>query len=88
MVRNLEINESKIIDLNQRKRQMSRDARIERQRQARKQRLKTRVGMAVFAVALTGASIAYNSNTRARADEPVITTDTVATDDTIYFLHL
>ena len=82
MVRNLEINESKIIDLNQRKRQMSRDARIERQ--ARKQRLKTRVGMAVFAVALTGASIAYNSNTRARADEPVITTDTVATDDTIY----
>ena len=84
MVRNLEINESKIIDLNQRKRQMSRDARIERQRQARKQRLKTRVGMAVFAVALTGASIAYNSNTRARADEPVITTDTVATDDTIY----
>lgn len=41
MVRNLEINESKIIDLNQRKRQMSRDARIERQ--ARKQRLKTRV---------------------------------------------
>lgn len=84
MVRNLEINESKIIDLNQRKRQMSRDARIERQKQARKQRLKTRVGMAVFAVALTGASIAYNSNTRARADEPVIATDTVATDDTIY----
>ena len=84
MVRNLEINESKIIDLNQRKRQMSRDARIERQKQARKQRLKTRVGMAVFAVALTGASIAYNSNTRARADEPVITTDTVVTDDTIY----
>lgn len=84
MVRNLEINESKIIDLNQRKRQMSRDARIERQ--ARKQRLKTRVGMAVFAVALTGASIAYNSNTRARADEPVITTDTVATDDTIMLI--
>lgn len=84
MVRNLEINESKIIDLNQRKRQMSRDARIERQKQARKQRFKTRVGMAVFAVALTGASIAYNSNTRARADEPVIATDTVATDDTIY----
>lgn len=28
MVRNLEINESKIIDLNQRKRQMSRDARL------------------------------------------------------------
>ena len=84
MVRNLEINESKIIDLNQRKRQMSRDARIERQKQARKQRLKTRVGMAVFAVALTGASIAYNSHTRARADEPVIATDTVATDDTIY----
>ena len=84
MIRNLEINESKIIDLNQRKRQMSRDARIERQKQARKQRLKTRVGMAVFAVALTGASIAYNSHNRARADEPVITTDTVATDDTIY----
>ena len=84
MIRNLEVNESKIIDLNQRKRQMSRDARIERQKQARKQRLKTRVGMAVFAVALTGASIAYNSHTRARADEPVITNDTVVTDDTIY----
>ena len=82
MIRNLEVNQSKIIDLNQRKRQMSREVRIERQRQARKQRLKTRVGMAVFAVALTGASIAYNSH--ARADEPVITTDTVATDDTIY----
>ena len=85
MIRNLEVNQSKIIDLNQRKRQMSREVRIERQRQARaKQRFKTRVGMAVFAIALTGASIAYNSNTRARADEPVITTDTVATDDTIY----
>ena len=40
--------------------------------------------MAAFVVALTGASIAYNSHTRARADEPVVTTDTVATDDTIY----
>ena len=36
MIRNLEVNESKITDLNQRKRQMSRDARIERQKQARK----------------------------------------------------
>ena len=83
MVRNLEINESKIIDLNQRKRQMTRDVRLERQKQARaKQRFKTRVGMAVFAVAITGASIAYNSHTR--IDDPVIPEETVVADDTIY----
>ena len=78
MIRNLEVNQSKIIDLNKRKRLMA-------QRKARaRRRFRTRVGMAVFAVALTGASIAYNSHTRTRADEPVITNDTVATDDTIY----
>lgn len=78
MIRNLEVNQSKIIDLNKRKRLMA-------QRKARaRRRFRTRVGMAAFVVALTGASIAYNSHTRARADEPVVTTDTVATDDTIY----
>ena len=78
MIRNLEVNQSKIIDLNKKKRLIA-------QRKARaRRRFRTRVGMAAFAVALTGASIAYNSHTRARADEPVITTDTVATDDTIY----
>ena len=78
MIRNLEVNQSKIIDLNKKKRLIA-------QRKARaRRRFRTRVGMAVFAVALTGASIAYNSHTKARADEPVITTDTVATDDTIY----
>ncbi len=83
MVRNLEVNESKIIDLNQRKKQMLRMARIERQRQARaKQRFKTRVGIAVFAVAITGASIAYNSHTR--IDDPVIPKETETADDTIY----
>lgn len=76
MIRNLEVNQSKIIDLNKRKRLMA-------QRKARaRRRFRTRVGMAAFVVALTGASIAYNSHTR--ADEPVVTTDTVATDDTIY----
>ena len=76
MIRNLEVNQSKIIDLNKKKRLIA-------QRKARaRRRFRTRVGMAAFAVALTGASIAYNSHTR--ADEPVITTDTVATDDTIY----
>ena len=76
MIRNLEVNQSKIIDLNKKKRLMA-------QRKARaRRRFRTRVGMAAFAVALTGASIAYNSHTR--ADEPVVTTDTVATDDTIY----
>ncbi len=82
MVRNLEINESRIIDLNQRKRQMTREVRLERQKQARKQRIKTRVGMAVFAVAITGASIAYNSHTR--IDDPVTPKETVVADDTIY----
>lgn len=83
MVRNLEINESKIIDLNQRQRQMTRDVRIKRQKQARaKQRFKTRVGMAVFAVAVTGASIAHNSYTR--IDDPVVSEETVVADDTIY----
>ncbi len=78
MIRNLEVNQSKIIDLNKRKRLMA-------QRKARaRRRFRTRVGMAAFVVALTGASIAYNSNTKARADDPVVTTDTVATDDTIY----
>lgn len=78
MIRNLEVNQSKIIDLNKKKRLMA-------QRKARaRRRFRTRVGMAAFVVALTGASIAYNSHTRARADEPVVTTDTVATDDTIY----
>ena len=78
MIRNLEVNQSKIIDLNKRKRLMA-------QRKARaRRRFRTRVGMAAFVVALTGASIAYNSHTKARADEPVVTTDTVATDDTIY----
>ena len=78
MIRNLEVNQSKIIDLNKRKRLMA-------QRKARaRRRFRTRVGMAAFVVALTGASIAYNSHTRARDDEPVVTTDTVATDDTIY----
>lgn len=76
MIRNLEVNQSKIIDLNKRKRLMA-------QRKARaRRRFRTRVGMAAFVVALTGASIAYNSHTR--ADDPVVTTDTVATDDTIY----
>lgn len=78
MIRNLEVNQSKIIDLNKRKRLMA-----QRKSRARR-RFRTRVGMAAFVVALTGASIAYNSHTRARADEPVVTTDTVATDDTIY----
>ena len=78
MIRNLEVNQSKIIDLNKKKRLMA-------QRKARaRRRFRTRVGLAAFVVALTGASIAYNSHTRARADEPVVTTDTVATDDTIY----
>lgn len=78
MIRNLEVNQSKIIDLNKKKRLMA-------QRKARaRRRFRTRVGMAAFVVALTGASIAYNSHTRARADEPVVTTDAVATDDTIY----
>ena len=78
MIRNLEVNQSKIIDLNKKKRLMA-------QRKARaRRRFRTRVGMAAFVVALTGASIAYNSHTRAGADEPVVTTDTVATDDTIY----
>ena len=78
MIRNLEVNQSKIIDLNKKKRLIA-------QRKARaRRRFRTRVGMAAFVVALTGASIAYNSHTRARDDEPVVTTDTVATDDTIY----
>lgn len=78
MIRNLEVNQSKIIDLNKRKKLMA-------QRKARaRRRFRTRVGMAAFVVALTGASIAYNSHTRASADDPVVTTDTVATDDTIY----
>lgn len=78
MIRNLEVNQSKIIDLNKRKRLMA-------QRKARARRkFRTRVGMAAFVVALTGASIAYNSHTRASDYEPVVTTDTVATDDTIY----
>ena len=62
MIRNLEVNQSKIIDLNKKKRLMA-------QRKARaRRRFRTRVGMAAFVVALTGASIAYNSHTRARAD--------------------
>lgn len=82
MIRNLEVNQSKIVDLNQRRRKLIRDEKIERQKKARaKQRFKTRVGMAVFAVAITGASIAYNKHTR--VDEPVIPKE-IAVDDTIY----
>lgn len=82
MVRNLEINESKIIDLNQRKKQMLRNAKIEKQKKA-KQRFRTRVGMAVFAVAIPAFSMAYNASTN-QAETEAVATDNVVIDDTIY----
>lgn len=81
MVRNLEVNESKIIDLDKRKKQMLRDAKIAKQKKAR-QRFKTRVGIAAFAVAVTASSIAYNNH--ANADEPKVSVAEETVDDTIY----
>lgn len=80
MIRNLEVNQSKVIYLDQRRKQMGKDVRAERQKQARaKRRLKTRVGMAVFAVALTASAIAYNNHTK--TDENI---SVEIEDNTIY----
>lgn len=81
MIRNLEVNESKIIDLNQRKRQMQRKAKLEREKRAR-QKFRTRVGIAAFALAIPALAVAHNNLTK--ATEPDVAIENEVTDDTIY----
>ena len=66
MIRNLEVNQSKIIDLNKKKRLMA-------QRKARaRRRLKTRVGMALFALAIPIGAASINSMKKSEDTKSVV----------------
>mgnify|MGYP004562530009 FL=1 len=80
MIRNLEVNQSKIIDLNKKKRLMA-------QRKARaRRRFKTRVGMALFALAIPIGAVSINSMRESEDTKSVVENmeTNIAADNTIY----
>lgn len=80
MIKNLEVNQSKIIDLNKKKRLMA-------QRKARaRRRFKTRVGMALFALAIPIGAVSINSMRESEDTKSVVENmeTNIAADNTIY----